>query len=91
MGLFNLFKKNDWILIESNTGKWTWDGTPISYAYYNIEWSESRKEFRLKLEGDDPKKHPLYGEMLKRMATLNKELLTDPARLRDEKLKQLGI
>ena len=91
MGLLNLFKKNDWILFESDNGIWTRGGEPVSYAYYNIEWSESRQEFRLKLEGDKPKNHPHYGEMLKRMATLNKELLNDPARKRDKKLKQLGI
>lgn len=89
--LKKLFQKNDWVIVESYTGTWTLGGKPALYCYYNIELSPSQCKYRISFEGEDPKNHSLYGEVLKRLAQLNKEILNDPAKIRDEKLKQLGI
>lgn len=89
--LWRLFEKDDWVIIDSETGKWVRAGKTVDYAYYNIEFSESRNKYRISLDGCDPKGHSLYGEMLKKLAKLNVELLNDPVEKRDKKLRQLGI
>jgi len=88
----NLFVKEDWILFDTLDGHWVnTNGNRTGNCFYNIEFSPNLNKFRLICEGKDPKEHQMYSEALKKLAEYNRALLNDPARIRDEKLKQLGI
>lgn len=89
--MFSFIKKRDWIQIWNISGTWTSSGRTVSHCHFMIDWSESRHKFRLRVDGDDPKSHSLYGDALETLTKLNRQLFNDPQIQRDKKLKELGI
>lgn len=71
--MFNIFGKNDWYPVWSEFGLWTF--TNIQYGFkvretraiYEILYSPSRKEYKLKLSGDDPKGNSKYHEAVQKL------------------------
>lgn len=90
--MFNFFKPKDWVQIWSTSGTWV-DHTndTIGRVHYMIDYSESRNMYRLRKQGHKPSEHGLYGEALSALSKFNLELINDPQRVRDNKLKKLGI
>lgn len=87
-----LIKKNDWVQIWNTSGVWKdTHGDTTGRCHYMIDWSESRGKFRLRISGRNPEDHGLYEVALDTLTKLNLAQINDPARIRDEKLKQLGI
>ena len=86
------FKKNDWTQIWNDTGIWTdSNNQKIGQCFFMIDFSPSRNQFRIRVEGRNPKEHSRYEVALNTLSKLNLDNINDPARVRDEKLKQLGI
>lgn len=64
--MFNIFGKNDWYPVWSDVG--TWEFTSLRFSgviskercIFEIFYSPSRKEYKLKTSGYAPKQNSLY-------------------------------
>ncbi len=62
-----LFIKNDWQSIWATNGSWdiyTDFGVEKRKCVYEIQYSEIRNKYRLKLSGHNPKGHFMYREVV---------------------------
>lgn len=64
--MFNIFGKNDWYPVWSDIGEWEYKSIsthiPLrkTRCFFEILFSPSRKEYRLKIGGDKPKESSVY-------------------------------
>jgi hypothetical protein len=80
----NLFKPNDWVLVNSNESKYlsirTYNGVRKGEkdrsAFYNIYYSKSRNKYKLKCEGYpvDYKSDSNYYDSLKLLSEYSKNI-----------------
>jgi hypothetical protein len=70
-----IFPPNDWLLVQSYTGKWTRNGEVVDYAHYNIEWSAYREKYKLNCFGHKYTQHTMYGVVMEQFAKCNRALL----------------
>lgn len=62
----NIFKPNDWVPVYTERGDWEiystdqYTDTHTENCYAEIEYSASRKRYRIKTGGTLPKAHAMY-------------------------------
>jgi ribonuclease BN (tRNA processing enzyme) len=68
--LIELFE-NDWSVIEVKRGTWDITGRDYNeYSVYEILYSSSKNEYKLKLSGYKPKENSTYIEAVERLNEL---------------------
>lgn len=65
--MFNIFGKNDWYPVWSDTSEWLCDGKFYSNVSFEIIYSPSRKIYKIKMLGITPKKHPYYSVAVRKL------------------------
>jgi len=67
--MFNIFGKNDWYPVWSDTGEWvsTLNSNLVKYSIFEILFSPSRKEYKLKISGCRPKENSVYQIAVKKL------------------------
>lgn len=73
--IIDFFTPKEWILVEAYTTSWNIhhhrQGIEQKFVFYKIEFCPQLGKYRINFEGENPTKHRVYGEMLKRVADLN--------------------
>lgn len=70
------FPENDWEVIEVLRGEWnirTDFGKTNDYSVYEIQYSKSKKEYRMKLFGYKPQLNSMYAVAVERLNQLKNE------------------
>lgn len=60
--MFNIFGKNDWYSVWADSIIWKWNGFDYVTSAYEIIYSKSRLEYKLKISGYKPNSHEKYHE-----------------------------